>query len=562
MKRHCWIGILVLLALAACDSATREARRMVERAEQLADTLPDSTVRLIDSVLRMPASFSERERMDMALLQAEALFGDHGQEISPVMDDDFFDEHATLSTSPELEHAAAYYAGKKQYAKAAHAALYSGFVQQHYNEKEAAMRSFKEAEQYGKLAVDSLAVARAEYWMGKMLYREGREQEALNSFIVSESYIGNHYGERALIENSKAIIYILMNQYDDANNCLERGLSWTEKDRYERARLKVLNNQAVLCRIRGKYGDAIAHLNQMASTSNMDETEEFVFYLNMGKAFLFANEMDSAMSYFKRVETLLSTKEIQVETKASAYGALSQFEEQHGDIRKALQYTDQREQLLSKVLAQRQEQAVYRIQKQYDYESLQNEMNRKLIQRQHVITFFGVLTIIGLIALAVSQIRLAKTRKQEAETNANLFHFMQQNKSLVESNMSQERKVLDATQQLSDMYFAKFKTMQKLSFSIENPKNKIALKELEKAVFGDGEHWDGVIDVLDVLYPGLWESITFKYPEMEEMERRVFILSRFKLSRMEEAALLGISTSVLDKLRTRVHKIVEQEKKQ
>ncbi len=92
MKRHCWIGILVLLALAACDSTTREARRMVERAEQLADTLPDSTVRLIDSVLRMPASFSERERMDMALLQAEALFGDHGQEISPVMDDDFFDD--------------------------------------------------------------------------------------------------------------------------------------------------------------------------------------------------------------------------------------------------------------------------------------------------------------------------------------------------------------------------------------------------------------------------------------------------------------------------------------
>ncbi len=149
MKRYVWIGLLVLLALSACDSTTREARRMVKRAEQLADTFPDSTVRLIDSVLRMPANFSERERMDMALLQAEALFGDRGQEISPVMDDDFFDEHANLSTSPELERAAAYYAGKKQYAKAAHAALYSGFVQQHYNEKEAAMRSFKEAEQYG-----------------------------------------------------------------------------------------------------------------------------------------------------------------------------------------------------------------------------------------------------------------------------------------------------------------------------------------------------------------------------------------------------------------------------
>ena len=155
-QRHIIALLIGLAFLSACDATTREARRMVKRAELLADTLPDSTVRLIDSVLRMPASFSERERMDMALLQAEALFGDHGQEISPVMDDDFFDEHAILSTSPELERAATYYAGKKQYANAAHAALYSGFVQQHYNEKESAMRSFKEAEQYGKLAVDSL----------------------------------------------------------------------------------------------------------------------------------------------------------------------------------------------------------------------------------------------------------------------------------------------------------------------------------------------------------------------------------------------------------------------
>ena len=70
MKRSCWIVLLFLLALSACDATTSEARRMVKRAERLADTLPDSAVRLIDSVLRMPASFSERERMDMALLQA------------------------------------------------------------------------------------------------------------------------------------------------------------------------------------------------------------------------------------------------------------------------------------------------------------------------------------------------------------------------------------------------------------------------------------------------------------------------------------------------------------
>lgn len=119
---------------------------MVRRAEQLFDTLPDSTASLIDSVLRMPVYFNEKRRMDMALLQGEALFGDRGQEIPPVMDDDFFDDRPFLTASPELERAGAYYARKEQYDKAAHAALYSGFIQQHYSEKQAAMQSFKDAD--------------------------------------------------------------------------------------------------------------------------------------------------------------------------------------------------------------------------------------------------------------------------------------------------------------------------------------------------------------------------------------------------------------------------------
>ena len=121
MKRfHILIGMVLLAALAACHSPQREARRMVRQAEQLFDTQPDSTASLIDSVLHMPVYFNERQRMDMALLQAEALFGDRGNEISPVMDDDFFDDKPFLTTSPDLERAAAFYAKKKKYDKAAH----------------------------------------------------------------------------------------------------------------------------------------------------------------------------------------------------------------------------------------------------------------------------------------------------------------------------------------------------------------------------------------------------------------------------------------------------------
>ena len=560
MKRIVWIGILFLLALTACDRPTREARRMVKCAEQLADTLPDSAARLIDSVLRMPASFSERERMDMALLQAEALFGEHGHEISPVMDDDFFDEHAYISTSPELERAAAYYAKKKQYAKAAHAALYSGFVQQHYDEKEAAMRSFKEAERYGKMVDDSLTVARAEYWMGRMLYFEGMVLDAQDMLRNSKRFIGNHHIERAYIENSEAVTYILMGQHDNADSCLQRGMILAEKWHSDKVIRKILNNYSVLYRLQGKYDQAVDCLHRMMANPNLGENDVFVLNLNLGNVYFDKKEMDSATKYYQFVELALPKVNVKKETVLAAYEALYRFAEVQNDDSLALHFREMHEKGLYDLMIQRQKQTTYRIQQQFDYESLQNETNKELLRRQHIITLFAIFTIIGLAALAISLIRLAKIRKQEAEANANLFHFMQQNKALVESNKEKDLKVLDATQQLSDLLYAKLMAMQKLDYCLKTPKDKIALKDLEKEVFGGGDHWEAVKEALEVLYPGLWETIGLKYPDMDEIERRVCMLSHLKLSRLDEATLLGISTSVLDKLRTKVRKTLVQDK--
>ena len=554
---------MFLLALTACDATTSEARRMVKRAEQLADTLPDSTVRLIDSVLRMPVNFRERERMDMALLQAEALFGDRGQEIAPVMDDDFFDDHANLSTSPELERAAAYYARKKQYGKAAHAALYSGFVQQHYDEKEAAMRSFKEAEKYGMMAGDSLTVARAEYWMGKMLLEDGMKQEVLTVLQSAMLRFCDHFIDKALAQNLMGVCNILQGDVDNAEKCLRFGLLSLEQSHTKASNVyrKIWNNYAVLYRIQGKYDQAIACLHQMLDDPNLDENSAFTINLNLGNVYFDMKERDSAAKYYQLVETELPMTNAKKETVLASFEALAHFAATQRNDSLALQYREMHEKGLYDLMLQRQEQTVYKVQHQFNYESLQNEMNKKLLQRQRLITLLAVFTIIGLGALAVSQIRLARTRKHEAETNANLFHFMQQNKALVESNMRHEQKVEDAAQQLSDMLHKRLMAMLKLDYCLKTPIDKIAAKDLEKEVFGDGNHWEAVKEVLDSLYPGLWETIGLKYPDMDEMERRVCMLSRLKLSRLSEAALLGVSVSVLDKLRTKVRKTVEQEEK-
>lgn len=572
-----WFTGFVLLALflSACHSPTSDARHMVRRAEQLADSLPDSTVCLIDSVLRMPVSFSERERMDMALLQGEALFRD------VPLDDDFEDSAYRVATSPELERAADYYARKKRYAKAAHAALYSGYVQQHYNEKEVAMRSYKAAEQYGLLSDDSLTVARAEYRLGKLLLYEGRHQEVLKALKSAYNHTEKQSINRAAIENSIATVHVLLGQTDSAEYFLQRSLACAANESAAKLKSKVLNNFAVLYRLQGKYDQAINYLQQLDRLCLKDQ-EKAMLCLNFGKIFAALGNVDSVTFYFQRLESLLELANVKEETKVSGYEALLRFARSQGCDSLLLKYHEKHKDALCEVMYQHQGQAIYHIQKQYDYETLQNAMNHKLMRRHRIIILISIVAILGLIAFALSRVRLAKIRKQEAEAKTSLFHFMQQNRELLDRQKENEKMRADLLQQQSDKeivyqelmsenhtykevyqeYAKKYsvaenkelETIVKLAVFLKNKGEKAFLDNLKHTVFNDESPWDAVYTVFDNLYPNVRDNFGKQHPELTEMERKDFILSFFKVSRDEEAAMLDTTIHTVDKLRNSVRK--------
>ena len=537
MKRRFYIAILLalLLALAGCHSPRREAKRMVARAEALADTLPDSTARLIDSVLRMPVYFSERQRMDMALLQGEALFRD-----APLDDDSFEDTAYRIATSPELEHAADHYAKKKQYAKAAHAALYSGYVQQHYNEKEAAMHSFKDAEQYGLLSNDSLTVARAEYRMGKMLYDNYSEKEALYMYNKADDMFGNRYEERAYTKNLEAVAHIVLKQFDNAEQCLSQSLIYAEQSHSPRARRKAINNYAVFYRLKGEHQQAINCLRLIENDSMLSDTDKVLLYLNLGKTYLIQGESDSAVSCFQRMEYILPKSNVKQETKIAAYGALSYFAENSGDVESALHYLKLRDENVEKVSDEIEQENLFSIQRKYDYESIQNSLNAKIIQRQRIILVFGVLLFCSFVVLFTLQYR----QKQLLESEKEMRRQIETMKHNLRQTVSTA--VLDA----------EIATRLRLVLSVnrtikhaKDPKNE--WKPLVKQVMNGKESpFEAAQVAIETAYPNLYQAILEKYPNLTETEAKVCLLSYSDLSNAEMAEILGLRLNTINQNRS------------
>ena len=614
------------MLLASCTGTTRKARKMVRRAEHLADTLPDSTLRLIDSVLRMEVYFSERERMELVMLQGEVLFGHHDTSagsIPPLMDDEYFDDKPFLGTSPELERAAAYFARKKQYGRAATAALHSGFVQQHYGENKIAMQSFKDAELYGDMAGDSLAVATAQYWLGKLLYDEGMGQDALAQFRKSSEGFGRCYAERAKALNSMAFCHLLSGQIDSAEICLDQGLAYACMGQSSKMMHKLLINYSVFYRLQGKFSHALESLRMIEN--EIDSTEMPFLYLNKSIMFVAMNNMDSATLYFDKLKPFLSYPDVKKLNKVSAYDALSQFARITGNDSLALHYREMHEKLLYEVMQERQNHVVYRIQKQYDYENLQNTMDRNLIRRLYIIVALSLLAVVVLIAFAVSKIRLDKARKQQAEIKANLLHFTHQNeelmqrhdeykkthaemihklsekektyqqllrehegkfmdaknqeaeakanlssfiqqnkalhedsektiKDLVQKNSEMEKMYEECIKGLSTALRKEGQIMLRLSLFMNNPGEKLYLKDLNKIVFGDYDHWGAIVKVFNTLYPGMMQNLMAQHPELSQLEQKDVVCSFMDVSRQDESVLLGISIHKVDRLRNSVRK--------
>ena len=439
-------------------------------------------------------------------------------------------------------------------------ALESARIQLDSGNKAEALQLFKDAEHYSLLANDTLTVAYARYNIARCLGYYADKQETVSLLRSAAEGFSDDYANRAEALRELGDFYQIHSQFDSAEYYLEQAIVYAEQSGSTKAKRDVLSAFHTMYFNAGDYEKSADYLSQFWQTSITDADDNLLmyYYHDMGNIYYACGYLDSADYYYGRLEELVTHADPNEDTWFY-YGVLSDYAEECGDYETACKYGCLYEEGNNLREIEQQENNLALISHKYDSEVMRNELNRKIIIKQRIIVIVSLVATLVLAALLVSQIRLARRRKREAEINAELFHFKQQNKDLTQKHAEHEQIQQDYADRLSEALMKEQRIMLLLDNYLNSNKKANLLKDLETSVYDDKDHWEAMLEVIDQLYPDLTATLQQKYPDLDENEKKSYILSYFKLSRQEEADYLGTTVNMIDKLRGRRRKKMEEE---
>lgn len=438
-------------------------------------------------------------------------------------------------------------------------ALESARIQLDSGNKVEALRLFKDAEHYGLLANDTLTAAHAKYHIARCLGYYADKKEVVSLLKAAAEGFGDDYSDRSEALRELGDFYQFHNQFDSAEFYLNQAMEYAERSGSSEAKRNCWSAFHAMYFNAGDYEKSADYLNRFwkASIQDADDNMLMYYYHDMGNIYYESGDLDSADYYYSRLEELVTRAKPNEDTWFY-YGVLSGFAEERGDYETACKYSCLYEEGNSHKEIEQQENNLALISHKYDSEVMQNELNNRIIIGQRIIIVISIVASLVLAALLVSQVRLARRRKREAEINAELFHFMQQNKALAQKHAEHEQIQQDYADRLSDALVKEQRIMLLLDNYLNSNKKTNLLNDLVSSVYGEKDHWQAMQEVVDQLYPDLMETLRQKYPDLDEDERKSYILSYFKLSRQEEADYLGTTVNMVDKLRGKRRKKMEE----
>lgn len=536
------IYLLFLCCFTSClDNPAPDPKVLLHRAERNIENNPEMAWHSLDSISIPKLSLGRVDYMKYAVLHAEA---------------DFlcFKE---LKNDTAIFEACRYYEKKQDLPQQTKATLYSACVLEAQGQTDAAVDAYNKAFALASQNADSVMMAKAMHYLGNLNYNIGYYEEAVKNFRQADNFYANNLSKKAQMHRAIGATFTLKHENDSALLYLERGLKLARDAEDELEESYILNTMSIVYREKGDYEKSLLLLRQSVSVGLADN-DSIRHHLNYANLFLGMNELDSAEYYAKKLQKEVKDVE-DGSLSISIYAFLANYEARVGNMGEAYSHQKSLFELSSSIYDENMKQSVYEAQLKYDFEAQQNQYNKQLANRRRTILLLVIGLLVLAVAVSVAMFRNAQKNKALANALKDLLTFKHENDRMKTDFTEREKELSDMLASCENNMERELRfrqtVMRQLDILSKNYGQRSYLHDLEKTVFGNDSHWAKMMAVFDELYPGVRASLHEHYPQLSEMECNDFVLSIIGVSRSDEAMLLDVSISVVDKMRSKVKKI-------
>ena len=532
--------ILSFILLLSC-SRHNDAERFLTQAQAVMETSPDSAAMYLDSIL-MPEKFLKKDRyMEYLVTKVQAKYKNY---------DDIKDDTNIFETKKYFDKKAQsskLTAHSRKYQMYAH--LYSACVYDERGEYENAMKDYKTAFTLAENMQDSLYMWRVSQNIGDLFYNQLYFNEALGIYKNSVTWTSNKH--KALCYADIACIYHMKGMSDSVFYYIRQAIDLAEQDNDKMVLSQIYQNAHVYYRENNESKLAKKYL-KMSYEIHTDTLLENKYNLNLLTLCLDDMDMVSANMYINK----LKDKYDVIEDRTVKISICSEFVKYYSMMNmcdSVIYYQNEMALTSQKIYEQYMYQNIYEIQQKYDNELQRNvyqtRLNKRLLLIICILIVLLFVTILSFIIITKSKRREKVLSKQVNDLNSEKKDYDKFKYEIKES--------------LNNSLKERFKIIKEVNDFEHNNRTKQNVKEIKQYAYGSPfkTAFEASIDVIESSYSDITSFIKKTFPELNETEYKVCLLSIVPISVNDISNIIELGVDSVGKAKTNIRKKLKMENK-
>lgn len=392
------------------------------------------------------------------------------------------------------------------------------------------------------------------FW-GDILFGRQPYHDAIDKYLIAEKYAHSNNDTTRIITTlmSAGEMYLWNHEYEVGRNCLGRAINFINIYPNEIKRLpRIYEKISASYYLEGNNYESLSCITKaINSTSNIDSTSLWKFYLSKAEILTELGQLDSVAYYLNAAER---GKDIQsYATQALFELTRAKYEAQRGDYKAAYETHRKYSAFLDSMYKENEQNRVSEFQRRYDYQDVAIERDRVKIESQAKnikwLSITVALLALLLAALSYAYIQRHRRIKEDKAREKNINNAV----NSVEERMRRELLHRDRhIESLRNRVIMMDDSLDKIrALRDASPKERATSGSRFMMTDAEMEH---LLTTVNICHEGFVDGLREEFPTLSDKDVEICALIKLGLQSRDIALLTGMSDNTLKTRKKRMKK--------